>query len=194
VGWAAAVAYPACATCSAWGGPHHVKGIAEAAVSTWPTLPPSHPATQPPSQCPPHRPSPLHVPLLQVLLPEAYYHLGIMHLKGLGVKVKSAQRAFNYFNIAAHGGHLQVGGRGGGGWGWGGGGAQQGAAAPGARLTHRLSAAEPLLQACSAAAALAPPSLAVRLHWLPGLCGAHTSPGTNQRPVGRRRRPCTTRP
>jgi hypothetical protein len=52
---------------------------------------------------------------LQVLLPEAYYHLGVMHLKGLGIKVKSAQKAFNYFNIAAHGGHLQVraaGGRG----------------------------------------------------------------------------------
>jgi SEL1 protein len=38
--------------------------------------------------------------------PDAHFYLGIMHLKGLGVRRKSVQRAFSYFTLAAHAGHV----------------------------------------------------------------------------------------
>lgn len=36
---------------------------------------------------------------------DAHFFLGVMHMKGLGVRRKSAQRAFSYFMLAAHTGH-----------------------------------------------------------------------------------------
>eukprot|EP00798_Chlamydomonas_sp_ICE-L_P007836 gene7836-1036_t len=37
--------------------------------------------------------------------PEAHFFLGLMHLKGWGVKRKSAQMAYSYFNLASRTGH-----------------------------------------------------------------------------------------
>lgn len=40
--------------------------------------------------------------------PDAYFYLGMMSLRGLGVRRKSVQRAFSYLSLAAHVGHVQV--------------------------------------------------------------------------------------
>lgn len=41
--------------------------------------------------------------------PDAYFYLGIMNLRGLGMRRKSFQRAYSYLTLAAHVGHVQVG-------------------------------------------------------------------------------------
>jgi TPR repeat protein len=37
--------------------------------------------------------------------PDALFYMGVMHLKGYGVRRKSVQRALSYFTLAAHSGH-----------------------------------------------------------------------------------------
>lgn len=37
--------------------------------------------------------------------PDALFYMGVMHLKGYGVRRKSVQRALSYFTLAAHAGH-----------------------------------------------------------------------------------------
>ena len=36
---------------------------------------------------------------------DAHFYMGIMHLRGYGVRRKSVQRAFSYFTLASHAGH-----------------------------------------------------------------------------------------
>lgn len=39
-------------------------------------------------------------------LPDAFFYLGVMHARGLGVRRRNAARAFSYFSLAASAGHL----------------------------------------------------------------------------------------